>query len=74
VRVLVGRGADVDACDQAGHSPLVEAASQGNDEAVSALLDLGATVQPAQPFGVLALAGAATPGILRRLLAHPGVQ
>ena len=60
VRALIGRGADLEAADQFGWTPLHAAASRGHAEMVSLLLDAGASAAASDEDGKTPLAWAAS--------------
>ncbi len=55
VKLLVGKGAQLDAKDEEGQTALMKAASRGEPEVVSALLDSGADVNATDNKGLHAL-------------------
>ena len=59
VRALLGRGADVNAADRDGWTPLMEAASKGHAAVVRLLLDAGADASARSKAGWTALRAAA---------------
>ena len=64
VRQLLVDGIDINACDEAGRSPLMMACSYAQGECVTALLAAGAEVQAQTADGETALMGAAAAGNL----------
>jgi len=73
VALLVDHGADVDAADRDGHTPLHAAALEGQPHAVKALLACGAATAPVTGAGDTPLATAVALGhadIVARLSAE----
>lgn len=57
-------GADINACDAYGYTPLMNAAMLGRLDVVKALIDAGADIQKRGQFGYTALHAAAQSGHL----------
>ncbi len=72
VRRLISNGADVNACDSSGWSPLFSAAVVGNAEAVRLLLASGADVNVHAPNGNTPLHHSS--GIITRILLENGAN
>jgi len=65
---LVAQGADVEAVDRSGHTPLWRHARVGHDVIVTALLDVGADLQNPQRPALHSAAEGAKPSTVRLLL------
>jgi ankyrin repeat protein len=68
VRLLVRRGADIDACDEQGRTALMIAAWHGHPRSVQALLECGADHSLRSDGGTTALMAASLPGEPDRML------
>lgn len=68
---LIAAGADVNAAEHAGMTPLVLAAQAGNHRMVQSLLDAGATVER-HPLAVFFAAQSTNPRVIRTLLENNG--
>ena len=62
VKLLLDKGADIEARDEQGQTPLVRAATYGQDRIVRLLLDKGANIEATDPDGATALINAACGG------------
>ena len=58
--VLLAAGADVNAADEHGHTPLLKAARKGSEACVSLLLKAGAVVSAVDKYGNTPLQGSCT--------------
>jgi ankyrin repeat protein len=74
VRKLLDNGADVNACDAEGNTPLILASFYASPECVALLIDRGAGVNAANKAGATALVRAATSYEKTRLLMAAGAN